>query len=511
MKKLIAVHVLILMMSSLAQAMCLSFEEGVRRGCARDLSQSCGAKEYAFHDKSCLADGKGEIIPDLLRLQKGQLVHPDYYRLYEVNDIARTLIYRHYLLNEMPSIREQDVQNPSFDFYGDAEIQIAFKSERIQDIAKNGFLNQHQVNHTNGCACTTERAVTEDAIIGLKLEAAYNGDDNSDVNKLRPKYSYFVPAKPIKSETHRYTTNYGDVIAVLNNSLKKRMTFTNGDSLGRSEDTARRVHTTSYLAASLDFNEAKSYYYEAQIWGTVAVKDISKILLGCFGGSAMQKAEQISNEFPNVPLYSCETVQSQGLNVFVAKDKISIGKVIIVSANYNGVDITDTLKKLCDKKSSCAFNSTALSGQAKQADSDSTDISYMCVQRNAENNHAIKITKFANRASFDFNCMNEKAPAYKIPQKIKVKSATFGGNIAGVKAGNVTDKAAQFCDGKDSCDYKVAVKFLGDPAPKQKKSFKLTYECVPQKDSTDGKTFSLDAESAEGTVLNLKCPIEAKK
>ena len=46
--------------------------------------------------------------------------------------------------------------------------------------------------------------------------------------------------------------------------------------------------------------------------------------------------------------------------------------------------------------------------------------------------------------------------------RLIIVEATYGGNVRGIEAGNVTAQAAAFCDGRSRCEYKVAQGFLGE-------------------------------------------------
>jgi hypothetical protein len=61
---------------------------------------------------------------------------------------------------------------------------------------------------------------------------------------------------------------------------------------------------------------------------------------------------------------------------------------------------------------------------------------------------------------------------------INVVEATYGGNCAGVPAGNVTKYVASACDSKDLCNYRVFYKQMGgDPAEGCQKDFTVSYTC----------------------------------
>jgi hypothetical protein len=66
---------------------------------------------------------------------------------------------------------------------------------------------------------------------------------------------------------------------------------------------------------------------------------------------------------------------------------------------------------------------------------------------------------------------------------IRVIEATYGGNCAGVRKGNVTQFVAAACNDKTLCNYRIYYKDLhkdlgGDPAEGCAKAFSLSYACA---------------------------------
>ncbi len=88
----------------------------------------------------------------------------------------------------------------------------------------------------------------------------------------------------------------------------------------------------------------------------------------------------------------------------------------------------------------------------------------------------------------------------KPPKTITIIEATFGGNITGVKPGNVTKAASDFCNGKTECRYKVSPDFIGDPAPGQDKDFRISWKCSDEIPRTKQAV-----ANAVGAVLALDC------
>jgi hypothetical protein len=85
---------------------------------------------------------------------------------------------------------------------------------------------------------------------------------------------------------------------------------------------------------------------------------------------------------------------------------------------------------------------------------------------------------------------------------IRVLSATYGGNC-GARIGNATDAIGGACGAKASCDYKVDVNKLGDPAPGCGKSFFVKYQCGGE---STARTAALPGEAGLGSLIHLSCP-----
>jgi hypothetical protein len=83
---------------------------------------------------------------------------------------------------------------------------------------------------------------------------------------------------------------------------------------------------------------------------------------------------------------------------------------------------------------------------------------------------------------------------------ISVTSATYGASC-GVPVGNWTNAIAQACNGLPSCEFRVDVAVLGDPAFGCEKDFQVDWVCG------DGRAghASLTAE-AYGQTVRLSCP-----
>jgi hypothetical protein len=85
---------------------------------------------------------------------------------------------------------------------------------------------------------------------------------------------------------------------------------------------------------------------------------------------------------------------------------------------------------------------------------------------------------------------------------IEIIEATYGGNC-GAKAGNATAKLVGACGSRASCEYRVRVDELGDPAVGCAKDFVVVYRCQR---NLEPKRVTLQGEAGLGSVATLTCP-----
>lgn len=83
--------------------------------------------------------------------------------------------------------------------------------------------------------------------------------------------------------------------------------------------------------------------------------------------------------------------------------------------------------------------------------------------------------------------------------KISIISATYGENC-GATSGNQTDTLGRACNLRSTCDYRVNLQVIGDPAPTCAKNYVVRWAC----DGTEQNSETLLPE-ASGKELNLTC------
>ncbi len=320
---------MVLLGASFAQGepLCLSISEGLDRMCARDVAAdlSCARvpKSLAWIADSCVIQQGDEVIPEVINLENGQAVAESIYEKYDASKIATSLIYRYFQKVERPKISEADVRRPSYPLYQQAESVLAFDSKYIDSIIENGFLNQFVTNNRPRKDGYMDRRVsTENFLSRLQLSQSYKLG-NYPINHVRPKYAYGVFKSAQQAQVRNsINANYGGTFAVLKDSLKKRMTLTNMDSLaGHVLNDSGFSQVSLYFQSSRFSFPPSTGYYETQIWGEIRISDVSYFLSGCFGEKPDHKLlDALVQHKIDVPVYSCKLSFENGVYRLVPMD-----------------------------------------------------------------------------------------------------------------------------------------------------------------------------------------------
>jgi hypothetical protein len=248
----------------------------------------------------------GQVIPEILNLRDGQPIPPAILSRYSPQSIGENIVYRR-MLQEEASGHGRSNQNYDYDFWNNTEIQLYFPSRVIDQIAEHGFLNIFQVDRVlNGESVVTtprpnqplpshsgssrsHRVRAESVLSGLDLNDLNSGDAQVQLNRIRP----ISTALDLTDNTrrgqfgyiHSSITGYGDVVAVLNDRVRRRTTWTAGDSsnLVNHPSPGRSTEGSDPIGRTLNYRSpqrANAYgYFEAQIWGGVSRNDIREFLV----------------------------------------------------------------------------------------------------------------------------------------------------------------------------------------------------------------------------------------
>lgn len=251
-------------------------------------------------------EAPADLVPEIMSLQQGDTVPLALYDQYPATQLARTVVFKKYLEDEKPA--SDEVEIAAYDYYRDSEIQLAFESKILDLIAKNGFLNTHQVKKKGGFY-QEARTKAEDGFLGYHL----NSPEKSA--ELRPKSAYFSltagrPEQHPLAAAQGLKVGYGDVLAVFKDHVKDRTTFTTGDSIGRQRTGVRTLRFRSREALKYE-GPAGLNYFEAQVWGPLTLKDVSHFLVKCVN----THADVGSKGYP-LPDELVEKMKSWGIPVF---------------------------------------------------------------------------------------------------------------------------------------------------------------------------------------------------
>jgi hypothetical protein len=111
-----------------------------------------------------------------------------------------------------------------------------------------------------------------------------------------------------------------------------------------------------------------------------------------------------------------------------------------------------------------------------------------------------------------------EAPPELASTGIHVVSATYrpegsvragrAGAVAAIPEGNVTAQARAYCSGKDTVDYLVSKRFIGEPAPGLPMAFEISWTCPEDRSRVIKRKIPAPAE---GESLKISCPPEEDK
>lgn len=85
---------------------------------------------------------------------------------------------------------------------------------------------------------------------------------------------------------------------------------------------------------------------------------------------------------------------------------------------------------------------------------------------------------------------------------IRVIGATYGGNC-GSPNGNATQHLAEICNGRETCEYVIDYRVLGDPVPGCAKDYYAEWQCGHDPDEY---RVGVRPEAGGGTRIMLRCP-----
>jgi hypothetical protein len=286
--------------------------------CARwvEADPQCPSGQRAWVKESCLEPKN--LVSEIIQDQKPVTLQleANLFKKFSTTKIAESLIYRRSQLYD-----QRDLTQPDYNIYRDSSLIIQIQSDNLSSILSKGFLNQFQTSTSGGLLRPDKRVTAEKALGGVSLP--FDPQVQNFVNELRPKYAYLFFEKPkVGIADNWIDARYGNTFVKLKDHLKRRSTFSNGDSLdiitgnlGSRSKVLFFWATFYYSVPNLQLD--RESYYEAQIWGPVKAEDIEYILVDCLKYNpplfvANKIVETLNAAKSKVPAYSCIFDQSDG-------------------------------------------------------------------------------------------------------------------------------------------------------------------------------------------------------
>jgi hypothetical protein len=219
--------------------------------------------------------------------------------------LARKVLYRKkFPLNK----RDRERGESLFQAIQKQPVILRFHSEDVKSVLELGFLNQFQVPYSKGGRF--DRKLRHEQIMeitGTKFQNPSVAVENkrgtpsleNSVDEVRPKYGMLLPNHLLSDPRENVRDpkwginlwdpagNYGDVIAVLKDEVKRQSTFTFGDTVTGAVDLKKAVfsffddaHGTEgkFVGNPESSNRIlpQARYIEVQVWGRLDVTDVEE-------------------------------------------------------------------------------------------------------------------------------------------------------------------------------------------------------------------------------------------
>lgn len=155
----------------------------------------------------------------------------------------------------------------------ESDIMMFVPAGVIEGIEQYGFQNQHVTRTTNGCDCREDRYKAEGDLSGIMI--GYG----PKAKEVLPKYT----ALSVNKKGISYGGNasqYGDTIFMFKETVKKRTTWTEQDSLMNTPYRGSKVvNTLGFKDKADEPMKCNGGYCEAQIWGSLDLSDVDYVMI----------------------------------------------------------------------------------------------------------------------------------------------------------------------------------------------------------------------------------------
>lgn len=199
-------------------------------------------------------------------LSKRSYITPEEYRKFTSRELAEKLMQKIHL-----GCDEQRGEKTGPTIGDQSDIMMYVPSGVLDSVAKYGFQNQHVTRTSKGCNCRENRWGQENILSGTLHSYGSKAKD------VLPKYS----ALNVRNKEFYYSagsgaaSEYGDVIFVFKEEVKKRSSWTQADSLGAGPFRGSPLVNTFGFKEKQPAKFKCGGYCETQIWGELDLSDVA--------------------------------------------------------------------------------------------------------------------------------------------------------------------------------------------------------------------------------------------
>lgn len=274
----------------LALGVCLStLQSSANFVTCQDIWRRASSEESIFSQINSLKDGD-PLPQEILKSSDSRI-------------IGKAIVKRIRKMAAKKYDRSSEIQ---YDFEKNSQIVLFFPFDKLDPIIEKGFLNKHQLG---GGIIAKMHLRAENVLSGLNL----TGGDSEKINYVLPKYAFLDLTGDVVLDKRFLTddTVYGNVMAVMKDSVKERSTWTYNDSLLLAQeitpDIARKSFMGTFDRGSLEVHQPGGYF-EAQIWGALDFSEVK------FLGIDKNFPESDINKLKSarVPIYRMERIIMEG-------------------------------------------------------------------------------------------------------------------------------------------------------------------------------------------------------
>lgn len=306
-----------------------------RRFLAVFICLSAGVLNPAFAELTSPLGTESYFLPEVVAIPFNLNTLSDYYikqiksNKVDLRRFAASLVERKRLFQERWGNNQTEKPQPGASFISVENVElIAFFPEKYLDsFIKNGQLNVHQTGHSRGLCEPAIRASAEDFMLGIHLEAHYDGKSGSALHYLRPKYGFvnFLQKAGVSVNPNRWL-RYGQIVLVYKDEVKFRTTYTYGDSLVSYCEPWEKSRIPIEPAALTCLEPPKAElkqirYVEAQIWGPLNLSDIKEFRVPSARPDLVEKLDKLG-----LPVYAYDRESMELCDEFIDASLVGIAR-----------------------------------------------------------------------------------------------------------------------------------------------------------------------------------------